>query len=45
MLKGAAKDVERLPNEAKIDCYKLSLLPVKVWVDLLLRTSHDGRRS
>eukprot|EP00955_Chlamydomonas_euryale_P024625 259694-Chlamydomonas_euryale.AAC.6 len=24
MLKGAARDVERLPNELKVDCYKVS---------------------
>lgn len=33
MLKGAAKDAEKLPNEAKVDCYKISLLPVKAAVD------------
>lgn len=33
MLKAAARDAEKLPNEAKVDCYKISLLPVKAAVD------------
>ncbi|KAG1663699.1 hypothetical protein FOA52_013267 [Chlamydomonas sp. UWO 241] len=32
-LKGAARDVERLPNDLKVDCYKVSLLPVKAAVE------------
>lgn len=29
MLKGASKDAEKLPNEAKIDCYMVSTEPAR----------------
>jgi len=37
VLKAAARDAERLPNEVKVDCYNISLVPVKTVVDEQLK--------
>lgn len=37
MIKQAAKDVERLPAEAKHDCYLVNLTPVKKEVEEMLK--------
>nr|ADI46856.1 DHC1bf [Volvox carteri f. nagariensis] len=33
MLKAASRDAEKLPNEVRIECYKLSLAPIKSTID------------
>nr|ADI46936.1 DHC1bm [Volvox carteri f. nagariensis] len=33
MLKAASRDAEKLPNEVRIECYKVSLAPVKSTID------------
>ncbi|GLI62890.1 cytoplasmic dynein 1b heavy chain [Volvox africanus] len=33
MLKAASRDAEKLPNEVRIECYKVSLAPVKSSID------------
>ncbi|MEW5298927.1 MAG: hypothetical protein WDW36_001997 [Sanguina aurantia] len=41
MLKAAAKDCEKLPNELKVDCYKVSLGPVKASVEEQMKKLQD----
>ncbi|KXZ45909.1 DHC7 protein [Gonium pectorale] len=33
MLKAASRDAEKLPNEVRIECYKVSLAPIKATID------------
>lgn len=33
MLKAAAKDADRLPNEIRVDCYRVSLVGLKATID------------
>nr|BCL66104.1 cytoplasmic dynein 1b heavy chain [Volvox africanus] len=37
MLKAASRDAEKLPNEVRIECYKVSLAPVKNTIDEHMR--------
>lgn len=42
MLKAASKDAEKLPNEIKVDCYKVSLVPVKAAIDEHMKKLQDA---
>ncbi|GMH35100.1 hypothetical protein BSKO_02968 [Bryopsis sp. KO-2023] len=37
VLKAAAKDAEKLPNEVKVDCYKISIAALKASTDELMK--------
>ncbi|KAG2486208.1 hypothetical protein HYH03_015170 [Edaphochlamys debaryana] len=41
MLKAASRDVEKLPNEVRIECYKVSLAPVKGTIDEHMKKLQD----
>ncbi|KAG2426397.1 hypothetical protein HYH02_014824 [Chlamydomonas schloesseri] len=41
MLKAASRDAEKLPNEVRIECYKVSLAPVKGSIDEHMKKLQD----
>eukprot|EP00878_Enallax_costatus_P024703 GHUV01026383.1.p1 GENE.GHUV01026383.1~~GHUV01026383.1.p1 ORF type:complete len:1576 (+),score=459.42 GHUV01026383.1:1611-6338(+) len=45
MLKQAAQDVDRLPNEVRIDCYKISLAPFKAYLEEMMKRLREALAS
>lgn len=45
MLKAAAKDADKLPNEVRLDIYRVSLLPLKAAIDEQMKKMKEALGS